>query len=138
ACVEIVVHGCDHRTPVRTRSVTWDELPVVVTFAPTGTQVTRADNPREGMWWRVSGAHIRSAARNSRRPADSVGFPSSGGLLGLVVASRARLTARAFTAGRAGWAGHHGRAGAWSAAGAGAAGRGVRGWRAGRADVRRA
>src|SRR5262249_29915030 len=72
ACVEIVVHGCDHRTPVRTRSVTWDELPVVVTFAPTGTQVTRADNPREGMWWRVSGAHIRSAARNSRRPADSV------------------------------------------------------------------
>jgi uncharacterized protein (DUF849 family) len=25
--------------------VTWDELPVVITVAPTGAEVTRADNP---------------------------------------------------------------------------------------------
>ena len=31
--------------PVKESSRDWDELPVVVTVAPTGAEVTRADNP---------------------------------------------------------------------------------------------
>src|SRR6185437_15895162 len=35
--------GLDGAQPVTTPA--WDELPVVVTVAPTGAEVTRADNP---------------------------------------------------------------------------------------------